>query len=285
MKPSYCVSCVISPDERDLAMGYWYSLGMQGSAEEIEDGDVRIKVYFGDMHSADLAKTDLELRSPKSPVSLFEVENQDWNAKWRESMKPAKLAPHFWVSPTWLAPPGNDDDHWIKIEPKMAFGTGHHETTRLAAKAIISKKKWIQNKNILDIGTGSGVLCFVADICGSRSCLGVEIDPDCLENLEENRQQNTHSGDIEFAIGTLDCLKNDTVFDMVVMNMLLTESTPLLPQVASMLRPGGCLVWSGILLEEKDTAIENASIIASCVLTKENVEHEWWCGVFTKSEI
>lgn len=282
MKGSFCVSCVLQPDERDLAMSYWYSLGMQGAEESNEDGAVRVKVYFSDIQSADLAKADLEQRSPASPVTLFEVENQDWNARWRESMKPAKLAPHFWVSPTWLPPSSKEDDYWIKIEPKMAFGTGHHETTRLAAKAIISKKKYIAGKNVLDIGTGSGVLCFVADICGSRSCLGIEIDKDCLDNLNENREQNSHSGFIEFVIGTLDCLKNDAVFDVVVMNMLLTESTPLLPQVASILRPGGLLVWSGILCEEKDTAIDNASVIASCKITKENVEHEWWCGIFTK---
>jgi ribosomal protein L11 methyltransferase len=282
---SYCVSCVLTVDDRDLAMSYWYSLGMRGASEDTEDNGIRVKVYFEDMHAADLAKTDLEQRSALSPVTLTEVVEQDWNARWRESMKPAKLAPHFWVSPTWLPPPGLENDKWIKIEPKMAFGTGHHETTRLAAKAIISRKKWLKHKNVLDIGTGSGVLCFVADICGSRSCLGIEIDSDCLENLEENRQQNTHSGVIEFTIGTLDCLKDDTVFDMVVMNMLLTESTPLLPRVASILRPGGYLIWSGILDEEKQIAIENATIIASCKIVKEAIEHEWWSGVFIKENI
>ena len=282
---SFCVSCAITPDERDLVMSYWYSLGMLGASEETEENGIRVNVYFADMHTADLAKQDLQQRAPHSPVTLVEVVDQDWNARWRESMKPAKLAPHFWVSPTWLPPQGHENDHWIKIEPKMAFGTGHHETTRLAAKAIISRKKWLQGKNVLDIGTGSGVLCFVADICGSRSCLGVEIDPDCLENLEENRQQNSHSGLIEFLIGTLDSLKDDTVFDMIVMNMLLTESTPLLPRVASMLRPGGYLIWSGILDEEKLIAIENASIIASCKVVKEAIEHEWWSGVFVKESL
>lgn len=281
---SYCVSCVLTPDERDLATSYWFTLGMQGSEEIVEHENIRVKVYFADLETADNAKTDLEKRSPLSPVTLTEVVDEDWNAKWRESMKPAKLAPHFWVSPTWLPPGGEEGDQWIKIEPKMAFGTGHHETTRLAARAIISKKKWIPGKNVLDIGTGSGVLCFVADILGSRSCLGIEIDPDCLENLDENRRENSPRGMMEFTIGTLDCLKDDVVFDMVVMNMLLNESTPCLPQVDKLLRTGGLLVWSGILVDEKETAIDNAAIIASCKLLKETVEHEWWCGVFTKSD-
>lgn len=279
---SFCVSCVLTPEERDIAMCYWYSLGLEG-AEEAPEGDaIRVKVYFADMKTADLAKTDLENRNILSPVTVNEVIDQDWNAKWRESMKPAKLAPHFWVSPTWLPPSKLETDHWIKIEPKMAFGTGHHETTRLAARAIISKKRWLGGKNVLDIGTGSGVLCFVADICGARSCLGVEIDQDCLENLDENRRENRHEGTIGFTIGTLDSIKENARFDMVVMNMLLNESTPCLPQVSSFLRPGGLLVWSGILVEEKDIAVKNAEVISSCKLTKESVEHEWWCGIFTK---
>jgi len=280
---SYCVSCVLTSEERDIAISHWYSLGMQGAEEDVEDNNVRVKVYFTDMSTADCAKTDLEQRSPLSPVTLSEVVDQDWNARWRESMKPAKLAPHYWVSPTWLPPSAQETDHWIKIEPKMAFGTGHHETTRLAAKAIISKKKWMPGKNMLDIGTGSGVLCFVADLLGARSCLGVEIDRDCLENLDENRRENKPAGMIDFTIGTLDSIKSDAVFDMVVMNMLLNESTPCLPQVESLLRPGGLLVWSGILVDEKQCAIDNAATIASCKLVRETVEHEWWCGVFTKN--
>lgn len=285
MSENYCVSCVIQTDDRDLAMPVWFALGMQGSEEETVENGIRIKVYFADLPTAEQARIDLEQRAPLSPVLVSKVENQDWNARWRESMKPAKLANHFWVSPTWLPPTGKEGDKWIKIEPKMAFGTGHHETTRLASKAIISKKKWLKGKRVLDIGTGSGVLCFVADICGARCSLGVEIDPDCLENLNENLLQNAPSGVIDFLIGSLDSIKPLVSFDLIVMNMLITESTPLLTQVGNMLEPGGLLIWSGILTEERDTAIERAGLLSNCKLQKENTEHEWWSGIFIKEPV
>ena len=104
-------------------------------------------------------------------------------------MKPALLANGFWVSPLWLTPPASAK-YWIKIEPKMAFGTGHHETTRFTAVAIIACRRRINHSRILDIGTGSRVFCFTADACGASSCLGVEIDLQCCENLAEIRREN-----------------------------------------------------------------------------------------------
>lgn len=280
--PSYCVSTILNSEQRDIATAIWYSLGMQGCEEENVDGGVRVKVYFKDKDMAQQALKDLECRSPLSPVLFFQVEEEDWNKKWRESMEPAKLAPGYWVSPLWLPPPMKDEDIWIKIEPKMAFGTGHHETTRLAAREILSKRKWLSGKKILDIGTGSGVLCFVADHCKTSSCIGVEIDQDCRENLAENHLINSPEGKINFIIGTLPCLKDSISFDMIVMNMIMKESEPLLPRVFELLNPEGIVVWSGILLQEKEDAINSAADF-NLKLLQEKSEHEWWCGSFKKN--
>jgi ribosomal protein L11 methylase PrmA len=102
--PSFCVSTVLTPDQRDIATATWYTLGMQGCEEEMVQDGVRVKVYFKDFESAKLADSDLKNYAPKTPILLYEVEDQDWNKKWRESMEPAKLAPGFWVSPTWCLP-------------------------------------------------------------------------------------------------------------------------------------------------------------------------------------
>jgi ribosomal protein L11 methyltransferase len=173
------------------------------------------------------------------------------------------------------------NDVWIKIEPKMAFGTGHHETTRLAAQEILTRKKWLAGKSALDIGTGSGVLCFIADHCGTTQSIGVEIDPCCRENLAENYQQNAPQGIIDFLIGTLACIKDTKAFDMVVMNMIMTESEPLLARVTELLSSGGILVWSGILAYEKESTILSAQKY-NLKLAHEKVENEWWCGLFEK---
>lgn len=279
---SFCVSTILTSEQRDIAQATWYYLGMLGCEEQDVPNGIRVKVYFKSQEDARQASLDLESRNPLSPVLSYEVVQEDWNKKWRESMEPAKLAPGYWVSPLWLPPPLKENDFWIKIEPKMAFGTGHHETTRLAAEEIISNKTKIANKTFLDIGTGSGVLCFVADHCNASSCTGVEIDQDCLENLAENKQLNSPEAKVSFAIGTLSNIKQSANFDVIVMNMIMTESEPLLSRICELLSDDGILIWSGILTQEKNDAITSAADF-NFQLLEEKTEHEWWCGSFTKS--
>jgi ribosomal protein L11 methyltransferase len=274
--PSYCLNAVIPPDQYDLAMAHCYNLGMLGCEELNSPEGLRIKAYFKDELSAQEAVKELNKTGRPESISIEKVEDQDWNAKWRESMKPAKLVAGWYVSPLWLPPP-KSARHWIKIEPKMAFGTGHHETTRLAAQAVIVQKRRIKNRRVLDIGTGSGVLCFVAGLCGARSCVGVEIDADCRENLAENRGANASAGKTSFAMGSINCFKGHGIFDVVVMNMLITESAPLLETISVILAPGGLLIWSGILDDEHGEAVKRAAS-SGLALVSEKKENEWWCG-------
>jgi len=275
---TYCLNAVIPPDRFDLLIAQWQELGMLGCEELNSAEGLQIKAYFKDESSALQAVKNLNETGRSKNISIENIEDQDWDAKWRETMKPARLAAGWWVSPLWLPPP-KSAKHWIKIEPKMAFGTGYHETTRLAAQAIIARKRQIKNKRVLDIGTGSGILCFVAGLCGARSCVGAEIDANCRENLAENLRNNIPAGTIDFLIGNLDGLKGCKLFDLIVMNMLLIESAPLLHTVAAMLKHSGLFIWSGILTDEHAKAVELADKYRLSLLS-EKKENEWWCGTF-----
>jgi ribosomal protein L11 methyltransferase len=255
---------------------------MQGCEENDAGDNVRVKVYFGSREEALYAMKEFNEVWPEQNLTITEIEKQDWNARWRESMQPAKLAPGYWVSPLWLPPRMESGDIWIKIEPKMAFGTGHHETTRLAAAALISHKDHVERHTVADIGTGSGVLCFVADTLNASECIGIEIDKDCRENLAENYQLNNPSGTISFLIGTTDALKSSFITDIIIMNMILTESAPLLNWASTALKPEGLLILSGILVDEYDKAIELAQQ-EGCTLLDQTKENEWWCGTFVKN--
>jgi ribosomal protein L11 methyltransferase len=242
---------------------------------------IRVKAFFRDEKTAHDAAQALK-HVADSDMEISEIAFQDWNAKWRETMKPACLARGWWVSPLWLPPPGTAR-HWIKIEPKMAFGTGHHETTRLAARAIISLGKKVGNRRVLDIGTGSGVLCFVASRRGARAATGVEIDSYCRENLAENRRDNAGDGTVSFVIGGVEAVRGAPVFDLTVMNMILTESAPLLGSVAALIKDNGMLIWSGILTNESGKTVELAGC-SGFSLISEKTENEWWCGTFVKKQ-
>jgi ribosomal protein L11 methyltransferase len=196
-------------------------------------------------------------------------------------MEPAMVADGVWVSPAWLEPPKEGRKAWIKIEPKMAFGTGHHETTRLAARELIARGGLVGGKKVLDIGTGSGVLCFIADYLGAKMAVGVEIDEDCRENLAENLRDNPprSGGSVEFIIGTLNSVDTGQKFDVVIMNMISTESIPLLAQIRKMIKPGALLIWSGILADECGEVIEAAKNFGFRHDGRQT-ENEWWCGTF-----
>ena len=264
-------------------LGICYSFGMEGCEEKEKEENVLLKCYFYEGGAADKAKEHIRKTIQPAHIEISKIKDQDWNEKWRELIEPVKITENIWVSPAWLKPNLKKGEHWIQIEPKMAFGTGHHESTRLAAVALLSidiNEK--ESYKLLDIGTGSGILCFVADYKGYSKSIGVEIDPDCLSSLSENWKINKTKGQVSFIIGTVDSIIKEEVFNTIVMNMLSTDSEPLLEKCRPLLLPGGNLIWSGLLLEERDYIV-NSATLNGWVLVNELKENEWWCGMFKKN--
>jgi ribosomal protein L11 methyltransferase len=256
---------------------------MEGCVEEPLGHRVKLACYFSREDDArTVAESFKKALSVDNPVIEFIADNQDWNAKWRESMEPVEIAAGIWVSPGWLEPP-EGRVAWIRIEPKMAFGTGHHETTRLAAQSLIDNKKYVAGKKVLDIGTGSGILCFVANYLGAKSTLGIEIDGVCLENLAENLRGNPPhpKSRVNFAIGTLDAIipPQKGFFDVITMNMISTEAIPLLPQIKQLAKDDAVLIWSGILTDEGPEMI-NLAESAGFEFVGLHTENEWECGIY-----
>ena len=244
---------------------------------EIPDGEkIKIRFYYDDKDSA----VDIRgvLREKYETSKVCEVENRDWNEEWKKTITPVKITEKIWVSPKWLEPTMSNDESWIKIEPQMAFGTGHHETTRIAAKLI---SQYGGAKSLLDVGTGSGILAFTAQTVGYKSITGIEIDESCRENLEQNLEDNKERADIRFIIGGIEKINVSAKFDTVVMNMLSSQSLPLLKDICSILPQNGVLLLSGILLEEKEKVIAEASGFGFD-FEYEIIENEWWGAKFIK---
>jgi ribosomal protein L11 methyltransferase len=155
----------------------------------------------------------------------------------------------------------------------MGFGTGHHATTRLMLMAL--QELALEDRTALDIGCGSGVLAIAAIKLGARSAIGVDIDPDALENANENAALN-HSGDrVRFEVG--DFREMSLTADIVLANLtggLLERSAE---QLAMMVAPGGCLVVSGFM------DIEKAAVVPALekYLTLHTIAHEeeWMCAL------
>jgi len=276
MTQYYAFDVLVEPQEIENLLAECITDGFVGFSETETNGKININVCYDDKDCALNAQKTLLLNYSVSQVK--EIENRDWNEEWEKTISPVKITEKIWVSPKWLEPKMLDGESWIKIEPKMAFGTGHHETTRIAAKLI---EQTTGAKTFLDIGTGSGVLAFVAQIVGYESITGVEIDNDCEENLVQNLEDNIANSDICFIIGSIEKIGISAKFDTVVMNMISSQSIPLLGDICRVLKKNGALLWSGILTQEKKKIVEEAKKFGFELQT-EIVENEWWGAKFLK---
>lgn len=130
----------------------------------------------------------------KNCISCRVVENEDWSKKWKENWKPFNITDKIVICPSWEEYQKKEKEIVIKIDPSNAFGTGVHATTSLCAKKIEEylpcKLKTNPNLNLLDLGTGSGILSIIASILGCKDVLGVDIDESVIKTAIDNVNMN-----------------------------------------------------------------------------------------------
>lgn len=197
------------------------------------------------------------------------TEDTDWINNWKQFFKSFAVDEDIYIKPTWEPMKEELKDKLvIEIDPGTAFGTGSHETTRLA---IANMKKYLKpGDRLLDIGTGSGILSVIGMKLGAGKAIGTDIDPIAVRVAGENAEANGLSvfagtvsevpdGSVAFYTGNmLDdeafCVPfSEQKYPIVVANILADVIIPLAPVVRRFLLPGGVFVCSGIinLMEEK----------------------------------
>ena len=205
---------------------------------------------------------------------------QNWNAEWEKTIRPTRVGP-FVVAPTWAELP---DDlaalTVLRIDPKMAFGTGYHESTRLALGLLAEHVP--PGGRVLDVGAGTGVLALAALKTGAAHALGVDIDPWSVANARENAELNGVADRFENRLGSLDEAP-ETGFDLVLANILRSILVPMMPGLAARMAPTAALVLAGILQTERQTMLD-ATRAAGLALDAEATENEWWAGRFVHEQ-
>jgi ribosomal protein L11 methyltransferase len=245
-----------------------FALGCEGIEEKA--GNEYLAYFSGDS----VAKARLFLAERNVRCSIVEVEDRDWHAEWKKNMKPVQLTDKFWVAPCWLL--GKiPRQKTLLIEPKMAFGTGHHETTRLCARYLEKYAPGAQT--LLDVGTGSGLLAILGEKLGMRSIIALDNDAAVRGNIEENLKQNDCARVGAF-IGTLEALKEGREFDLVTANIISSVIVPMLPRLHGCLRKNSKLILSGLLTAEKETFKKLLSD-NNFIPVNDNTLGEWWSVV------
>ena len=186
-----------------------------------------------------LSSAEFEIRFTSS-----EIEQINWNEAWEKNFQPIEVDGKCAVRAPFHAP--SKADYEIIIEPKMSFGTGHHETTHMMLQYILEHD--FGNKKVLDMGCGTAVLAILAEIRGAVSVDAIDIDPWCVENSEENIARN-NSKNIKVQLGDATQIPKQSYHAVIAninRNILLND----MHVYRESLLPGGRLFLSGFYTED-----------------------------------
>ena len=253
--------------------------------QSLPTGEVRCIVHSGHHGFCTELVNTVSAVLPGVRVDAGTVEEENWAEAWKEFFTPVPGGAHFLVLAPWMEEERRATDRIpVLIEPKTAFGTGHHATTSLcldALSTLFSQGKIDKDTRFLDLGTGSGILGIAAALLG-LSGEGLDIDMAAVDNAVENRELNRVSRQM-FPVAPGGVEKASGPYDLVLANILAGPLREMAPQVAAALDKGdgerGILVLSGILDIQAD-AVEAAYVSRGLPKPERATRGEWVCLLF-----
>ena len=218
-----------------------------------------------------LVRITSDLALPPPAITLTPVADQNWNQTWEETIRPIRVTERIVITPTWHHFPAGPGDIVLTIDPKMSFGTGYHESTRLML--VLLERHLTAGARVLDAGTGTGILAIAALKLGAASALGFDIDEWSYANAVENARLNGVSG--LFTVRQCDLPSvTESGFDLIAANIQKNVIETMLPGLVSRLGPAGTLLVSGLLTGDRDSILASLTG-AGLVIADERREGEW----------
>ncbi|PUV21291.1 50S ribosomal protein L11 methyltransferase [Sphingobacterium athyrii] len=206
-----------------------------------------------------------------------EIENQNWNKLWESNFNPIEVGGQCYVRATFHESKP-DFPYEIIIDPKMSFGTGHHQTTSMMLQYILEND--FEGKRVLDMGCGTGILAILASKKGAKAILAVDYDEICVESVAENSGLN-HVDNIEAVCGSFEVLK-DRLFDTILANINRNILLEQLPQYALSINKNGELYLSGFYEQEDLAMLRDAAESLGFEFISKKVLNNWCAAKFVK---
>jgi ribosomal protein L11 methyltransferase len=281
----YCEFIIAVPDVSKDAL--IYKLKELGSLGLYEDG-AALRAYFEHSNNMDLLCGELNSfrgvlgysgLDPSFSFTHTLLPARDWNEVWKKGITPIDAGNAVTIIPPWEQ--AGEGRISIMIDSGMAFGTGHHETTRACLAQIEKISGAHAGKSLLDIGTGTGILAIGASKMGFSYIVAVDTDPLALDAARENITLNGLSN-IEVKEGGISVVEG--TFDVITANLISVTLIEIAPDIVSHLNADGIVILSGMLAGEEDM-VADAYRKAGLDLKEKSLDDNWVTLMFISPEV
>jgi ribosomal protein L11 methyltransferase len=271
---------------QDLLVGQLAALGFKGFLQE----DTSLSCYvlqtewkkgMKERLAFLLDKFSKEFKGAHFSIATATIKERNWNEEWENSIGIVEATSNIIIKPSWKKLRKRDKGKIVlHIDPKMAFGTGHHETTRLSL--VLLEEHLRSGMNVLDFGSGTGILAIAAVKLGAASALAIDNDPWAVENAQENITRNRVPRTVKAIEGDGSKLPKQP-FDLIIANIDFPTITKHMPNLVRKLKPQGILILSGLLTTDLTDFLDNISHQGIVPLEMLN-ENEWVALALIKAD-
>lgn len=213
----------------------------------------------------------LEKKAVKIQYDCKHIEPENWNAKWESNFTPIHIGSDCVIRADFH--PSFNKQYEIIINPKMSFGTGHHQTTHMMMEFALNEN--IMDKTVLDMGCGTGILSIIAAKKGAQFVHAIDNDPWCTKNTRENAHQNACSN-ILVTLGS-EVSQDQRLYDIIFANINRNVLLDQIPSYATFMKPGATLLLSGFYKE--DLPILKEKVEAEGIQVVESKQKQAWCAL------
>lgn len=262
--------------QRDLLVNDLAAIGF----DTFEDTATGFKAYIASA-ALDIAAIErLLLALPENfntTYTVHAIESRNWNTVWESNFEPIIVLDRCYVRATFHEPRPNYE-YEIIIDPKMAFGTGHHQTTSLMMEYLLESN--LQHKRVLDMGCGTGILAILAAKIGAREVTAIDYDPICCTSVKENVELN-QINNIKTYCGSKEVIP-DEVYDVILANINRNILLDQLSKYAAIIKPHGLLFLSGFYDGDDLVRIMDASYSLGFKYISKKLQDNWVAAKFEK---
>lgn len=258
------VHVAVTADEADAISSALFDLGATGVEErdgstmlKAPEGKVLLVASFDAFEEAEDAIRLLKEHDATLEPTLEVLVGDAWRDAYKEFFKPFLLTRTITIKPPWCDVDGTPSKHVLELEPGRAFGTGLHATTSLVAKLLEDNEARVAGQELLDAGTGSGILALVALLLGASRATAFDVDADVIPLVIENAERNGLADRVRAFAGSIEDVAEK--YPWVVANIEAKVLIPLADKIAERVAPKGDLILSGILAVEESKLVAHYS--------------------------